>query len=633
MAIDTSRVLACMDLSDHLRDVADWDDDVVPSIYVYGFLEEQQSFIYGVTGIRLQKFFRRSNRCPLDFRLRNNGAQRWSCNISLNFDTELGKDISFSRRVPFIENIHSPQEAALAIFKAQRAILNPSHDMDRFRSDEFMKSAFCDELFSSADYVTVVISGSPFDLSFVTLPAISSQLSAENILDEESDMVEDALLVLNSNNVMIIITILLGYDQRNKELDNELSLANKKVEKVIFINRGDHVSLQTPTNYDRDCYFESSFIVNEPRLVSPQHPNARMVSGMQEPNWSRQPYSLVVEEICLGFINMIVPMCPLVFRKISKSIYAISAECQALNPFSSDLRTKLLTLIDKYSKEFDAELGQDKGAKRNIAIHLERLAWNYMETQPKLSFRPEGMKDFCPYLDYTGNSYFWHFSSESIKTLTAAKNASPSSNIKHPFLEIVLHCQQNWCLEAMRSIEMIHLDLNCLIDHISERLAFQFPYLMEQMIQRSKSLADRYVQELKSSIQRDLDLQKSKFLFINSRDFHLKVDAVSKKLSEAVGEAFNPKEIHTFSSSIVYYDVVRERVFQNIAALTYKNLIEKFQKSLTAFLFEEFAEDLKNDEMLRQLFTEEASLTFKRLSLISKEHQFLAIINHLAHVQ
>ncbi|PPQ86250.1 hypothetical protein CVT24_001130 [Panaeolus cyanescens] len=164
-----------LDLVNRLHKVGVQFDIELPQVAVIGAQSAgKSSLLESISGITLPRASGTCTRCPTEFRLTRKDS-RWQCTVSLRFTTDAqGRPLAEAKTEQFGDIIYNKAEVEGRIWRAQRAILNPSKPIEDFLRDNVHSSGNQprrSELTFSHNCVSLQISGPEVaDLSFCDLP-------------------------------------------------------------------------------------------------------------------------------------------------------------------------------------------------------------------------------------------------------------------------------------------------------------------------------------------------------------------------------------------------------------------------------------------------------------------------------
>ncbi|KAH9474809.1 Interferon-induced GTP-binding protein Mx [Psilocybe cubensis] len=148
----------------------------LPQIAVIGNQSAgKSSLIEAVSGITLPRASGTCTRCPTECHLTRTD-EKWQCVVSLRLTTDVnGNPLGQAKNVRFGDVIYDKSEVEDRIRRAQRAILNPNINSEKFLLDDdpTVKGLLHNQLSFSLNCITLSISGPDVaDLSFCDLPGL-----------------------------------------------------------------------------------------------------------------------------------------------------------------------------------------------------------------------------------------------------------------------------------------------------------------------------------------------------------------------------------------------------------------------------------------------------------------------------
>ncbi|KAH9925885.1 P-loop containing nucleoside triphosphate hydrolase protein [Epithele typhae] len=192
----------------------------IPLIAVIGSQSAgKSSLIEAISGITLPRASGTCTRCPTECRLANS-TEPWKCTVSLHFITDSdGQALGHPRNDQFGDVVYDKGQVEDRIRRAQKAILNPGTDAQKFLGDDFDNAGDTSrqELTFSTNNVSLQISGPEVeDLSFVDLPGlIASVGSNEN--ENDIELVKSLVTTyIERDSCIILLTVACETDFQNQ---------------------------------------------------------------------------------------------------------------------------------------------------------------------------------------------------------------------------------------------------------------------------------------------------------------------------------------------------------------------------------------------------------------------------------
>ncbi|KAI9063947.1 hypothetical protein FKP32DRAFT_1603293 [Trametes sanguinea] len=175
----------------------------------------KSSLIESISGITLPRASGTCTRSPTECRLFHS-TEPWKCEVSLRILTDdEGRPLGQARNERFGETIYDKSAVEDRIRRAQRAILNPSTDFNKFLEDD--SASFGRELSFSTNAVCLQISGPDVeDLSFCDLPGLIASVGSAG---DEGDIALVKQLVtsyVERPSCIILLTIACETDFQNQ---------------------------------------------------------------------------------------------------------------------------------------------------------------------------------------------------------------------------------------------------------------------------------------------------------------------------------------------------------------------------------------------------------------------------------
>jgi hypothetical protein len=148
-------------------------DISLPKIVLVGNQSSgKSSLIEAISQVKVPQDDDTCTRCPIEVRLCGQGGVEWNCNVSLrrHLPDRTVKIIQFA-------NTSDKDTVESILRRAQRAILNPSTDIEVFRTEDSSTRPPDDEDMFSEDTVIAEIVGMDMDITFMDLPGLISSVS------------------------------------------------------------------------------------------------------------------------------------------------------------------------------------------------------------------------------------------------------------------------------------------------------------------------------------------------------------------------------------------------------------------------------------------------------------------------
>ncbi|KIK82818.1 hypothetical protein PAXRUDRAFT_832134 [Paxillus rubicundulus Ve08.2h10] len=204
-----------LDLVNRLRNTGVQTDIDLPLIAVIGSQSAgKSSLIESISGITLPRSSGTCTRCPTECKL-SHSDYPWKCIVKLHFSTD-PKGVSIPvRLVLFGAPITSKSLVEDRIRRAQRAILNPSVDSNKYLHGDNVSDE--NEVSFSKNYVSLEISGRGLaDLSFVDLPGLIASVGRAG--DERDIELVKSLVTsyIKKDSCVILLTVACETDFENQ---------------------------------------------------------------------------------------------------------------------------------------------------------------------------------------------------------------------------------------------------------------------------------------------------------------------------------------------------------------------------------------------------------------------------------
>lgn len=132
----------------------------------------KSSLIEAISQVKVPQDDGTCTRCPIEVRVCGQGGVEWNCNVSLRRILPDGT----VHTIPFA-NTSERDRVESILRRAQRAILNPSTDVEVFRTENSSTRPPGDELLFSEDTIIAEIVGMDMDITFIDLPGLISSVS------------------------------------------------------------------------------------------------------------------------------------------------------------------------------------------------------------------------------------------------------------------------------------------------------------------------------------------------------------------------------------------------------------------------------------------------------------------------
>ncbi|KAG8913176.1 hypothetical protein FRC00_002893 [Tulasnella sp. 408] len=153
--------------------------------------------------------------CPMECRLQY--GDTWSCNVMLRFEFDSGGNrLSTPREVSFGSLITDKADVTARLRRAQRAILRPTIDANKFLDDSDLETNGASLSFSK-NYVCIHVQGPEVpDLTFYDLPGIIANVS-DGGNEKDIQLVEDlAKMYISQPNCIVLLVITCETDFENQ---------------------------------------------------------------------------------------------------------------------------------------------------------------------------------------------------------------------------------------------------------------------------------------------------------------------------------------------------------------------------------------------------------------------------------
>ncbi|KAJ3119581.1 hypothetical protein HK098_005317 [Nowakowskiella sp. JEL0407] len=231
----SSRTKKLLSLINTLRDSGAHIDLDLPTVVVCGNQSAgKSSLLEGLCGITLPRGDGTCTRCVTEVRLSDSASQRpnqskeWSCSIKLRFEFDVqGRALGKHKEVVFKSDITEKSELELWVRRAQKAVLNPNSDANKFLDVKFENSAkFRDkdaksnELKFSRNIVCLEIRNSGVNLTLIDLPGIIR--SVESREDSQYiDLIQDLVhTYIKKDRTIVVATITCKDEIENQAIVN-----------------------------------------------------------------------------------------------------------------------------------------------------------------------------------------------------------------------------------------------------------------------------------------------------------------------------------------------------------------------------------------------------------------------------
>lgn len=149
-------------------------DISLPKIVLIGNQSSgKSSLIEAISQVKVPQDDGTCTRCPIEVRLCGQGGVEWNCNVSLrrHLPDQSVQIIQFA-------NTSNRDKVESILRSAQRAILNPSTDIEVFRTgNPTPLQPLVNEHMFSEDTVIVAIVGMDMDITFLDLPGLISSVA------------------------------------------------------------------------------------------------------------------------------------------------------------------------------------------------------------------------------------------------------------------------------------------------------------------------------------------------------------------------------------------------------------------------------------------------------------------------
>ncbi|KIO22298.1 hypothetical protein M407DRAFT_28173 [Tulasnella calospora MUT 4182] len=212
----TARRRQILDVLNVLTSLGIQNDIDLPRAAVLGSQSAgKSSLIESMSGISLPRASGTCTRCPMECRLQF--GETWSCNVMLRFEFDSGGNrLSTPREVSFGGPILDKADVTARLRRAQRAILRPSIDANKFLDDSDLETQGSSLSFSK-NYVCIHVQGPEVpDLTFYDLPGIIANVS-DGGNEKDIQLVEDlAKMYISQPNCIVLLVITCETDFENQ---------------------------------------------------------------------------------------------------------------------------------------------------------------------------------------------------------------------------------------------------------------------------------------------------------------------------------------------------------------------------------------------------------------------------------
>ncbi|KIO22289.1 hypothetical protein M407DRAFT_28165 [Tulasnella calospora MUT 4182] len=212
----TARRRQILDVLNVLTSLGIQNDIDLPRVAVLGSQSAgKSSLIESMSGISLPRASGTCTRCPMECRLQF--GETWSCSVMLRFEFDSGGNrLSTPREVSFGGPISDKADVTARLRRAQRAILRPSIDANKFLDDSDLETNGTSLSFSK-NYVCIHVQGPQVpDLTFYDLPGIIANVS-DGGNEKDIQLVEDlAKMYITQPNCIVLLVITCETDFENQ---------------------------------------------------------------------------------------------------------------------------------------------------------------------------------------------------------------------------------------------------------------------------------------------------------------------------------------------------------------------------------------------------------------------------------
>lgn len=460
-----STVVNCMDVTDMLRDAQVGQSPKAPLIGLHGYWEDQLTFIEAVSGIKLPASLGTANRCSLDFRLRTNDSDQWTCNISLRLEYDsAGKRLHEPNEFPIGKSFSDPHRVASAVYRAQRLLLIMSKGNCDISDLKSLDDVADDGVSHTLNYVCLKVSGSPVDLSFVALPSISSCQP----LEMYEAMLDQSLSLLERGSFLKVMVLLYGNSGRNNALLGHFKVRSHN-EVAVFIKRDEIDNLQDHTSFCHQSFPGKTCIVFNTEPGRKRKVRADEVHPTVPEHQTHPP---IIDDICSQFYGMVGLASLEIFRGLSDYIGQLRLQEEELGQRPPSLKREMLTTINRYSDAFNLALSKVGAAK--VDRHLKTLGGLLNNIQPKLAAATITLGNCHHVLQDDSYTADWHVTVDKLKLQSerdVGRAPSPAVLSTASFW-LVRQCFLDWGIETTCFVQHIKHAVEEVIEEASKSLPY-----------------------------------------------------------------------------------------------------------------------------------------------------------------
>ncbi|KAJ3297651.1 hypothetical protein HK104_000284 [Borealophlyctis nickersoniae] len=214
------RARRLMRMVNSMRDAGAYMDLDLPTVVVCGNQSVgKSSVLEALCGIVLPRAEGTCTRCVTEVRLSSGdgeGRVPWSCSVTLRFEYDsAGRPLKAPKEVVFGKEITSKDEVEIVVRRAQKALLNPDKDPNRYLEYRFDnstaaardKEALSNELRFSRNIVCLDVKGAATNLTLIDLPGIIRSVDRKDDT-QYIDLVQDLVkYYIEKDRAIIVATI------------------------------------------------------------------------------------------------------------------------------------------------------------------------------------------------------------------------------------------------------------------------------------------------------------------------------------------------------------------------------------------------------------------------------------------
>ncbi|KIJ63497.1 hypothetical protein HYDPIDRAFT_29303 [Hydnomerulius pinastri MD-312] len=419
-----------LDLVNRLRNTGVQTDIDLPMIAVIGNQSAgKSSLIESISGITLPRSAGTCTRCPTECKLSHSDAP-WKCIVKLHFNTDAKGMPTAVRLVPFGAPITTKSDVEDRIKRAQRAILNPSTDPNKFLHGEDLAPEDTEVSFSR-NYVSLEISGKDLaDLSFVDLPGLIASVGRAGN-ERDIELVKSLVTsYIEKPSCVILLTVACETDFENQGAHHLAKTFDPHGKRTVgVLTKPDRIPAGEEDNWLKIIRNETEPLVNNWYCV--KQPSSQMLSkgitwtdarrqeneyfSVTQPWCSIDPQyqkylrtSNLTERLSTILSELIAKRLPEIQEELTNALQDTEAKWRALPKApSNDAVGEVLHVLSLFARDLSRRLEgtpDEDGLIQSIRPHQQAFKRAIRETAPNfIPWESKGPHKHLPKAEFLAN--------------------------------------------------------------------------------------------------------------------------------------------------------------------------------------------------------------------------------------